>query len=191
MGEKVAWRTWCSEEFGELGCRGHIHRERVSHVQRNMRSRCGGRDSKGISRARDEGMFEGGFGRTELGDVLLELGALAAVFDEEALITLVCDCHLLNHSIMFSFERCDLVRECIIRGCGVVQGLRPCREVNRRCHELCFCALVLCFEVYILSREFGVGLCGEFLLVAPRCLSSVELFGKFVASGLFSEQLLL
>ena len=29
------------------------------------------------------------------------------------------------------------------------------------------------------------------MLVAPRCLSSVELFGKFIASGLFSEQLLL
>ena len=36
-----------------------------------------------------------------------------------------------------------------------------------------------------------MGLCGEFLLLAPRYLSSVELFGKFVASGLFSEQLLL
>ena len=136
-------------------------------------------------------MFEGGFGCTELGDVLLELGALATVFDEEASITFVRDLHLLNHSIMFSFERCDLVRECMIRGRGVGQGLRPCREVNHHCREFCFHPLVLCFEVYILSREFGVGLCAEFLLVAPRCLSSVELLGKFVASGLLSEQLLL
>ena len=136
-------------------------------------------------------MFEGGFGRTELGDVLLELGALAAVFDEEASITFDCDLHLLDHNIMFSFERCNLICECMIRGRGVGQGLRPCREVNRHCRELCFRPLMLCFEVYVLGREFGVGLCSEFLLVAPRCLSSGELFGKFVAWGLFSEQLLL
>ena len=67
----------------------------------------------------------------ELGDVLLDLGALATVFDEEASIMHVWDLHLLDHSIMFSFERCDLVRECVIRGRGIGQGLRPCREVNR------------------------------------------------------------
>ena len=72
-------------------------------------------------------MYEGSFGRTELGDVLLKLGALAMVFDKEASITLVCDLHLLNHSIMFSFERCDVVRKCVIRGRGVGQGLRLCR----------------------------------------------------------------
>ena len=36
-----------------------------------------------------------------------------------------------------------------------------------------------------------MGLCGEFLVMPPRCLSSVELFGKFVVLGLFSERLLL
>ena len=92
---------------------------------------------------------------------------------------------------MFRFEYCNLVHKYMIRGRGVVQGLRPCREVNSHRREFCFRPLVLCVEVYILGREFGVGLCDEFLLVAPRCLSSVELFGKFVASGLFSEQLLL
>ena len=136
-------------------------------------------------------MFEGVFGRTELGDVLLQLGALATVFDKEASITLVCDLHLLNHSIMFSFERCDLVRECVIRGRGVGQGLKLCREVNRHRRELCFRPLVLCNEAYVLGREFGVGFCCEFLVVAPRFLRSVELFRKFVVSGLFSKQLLL
>ena len=79
MGEKLAWCTWCSEEFRELGCLGHIHQERVSHNRRNMRSICGGRNGRGASRAWDEGRFEGGYGRMELGDVLLELGALARV----------------------------------------------------------------------------------------------------------------
>ena len=51
--------------------------------------------------------------------------------------------------------------------------------------------LVLCGEAYVLGREFGMDLCCEFLVVAPRCLSAVELVGKFVASCLFSEKLLL
>ena len=102
---------WYGEEFGEQRCRGHIHRERLNHIPSNKRSRGGGLNGRGASRARAEGVLEGGFGRTELGDVLLKFGTLAAVFDEEASIPLVGNLHLLDHSIMFSFEGCDLARE--------------------------------------------------------------------------------
>ena len=129
MDENVVRCAWCNEEFRELGCRGHIHRERVSHIRHNVRSRCGGRNGRGASRAWDEGMFEGSFDRMELGDVLLELGALVTVFDEEASIRLVCDLHLLNHNLMFNFEHCDLVRDCVIRGRCI--SVRWCCAVRR------------------------------------------------------------
>ena len=44
----------------------------------------------------------------------------AIVFDEEASILLVCNLHLMNHSIVFNFERCNLVREYVIRGHGLM-----------------------------------------------------------------------
>ena len=109
----------------------------------------------------------------------------------EPLIPFVGNLHLLDHSIMFSFEGCDLARESVICGCGVGQSLRLCREVNRHGHELCFRPLVLCGEAFVLGREFDVCLCCLFLVVAPCCLGSVELVGEFVASGLFNEQFLL
>ena len=92
---------------------------------------------------------------------------------------------------MFRFEYCNLVHKYMIRGRGVVQGLRPCREVNSHRREFCFRPLVLCAEAYVLGKDFGVGLRCLFLVVAPRCLGSMELFSKFVASGLFSDQILL
>ena len=56
-----------------------------------MPGRCGS-----AKRAWDEGVLEGGVGRTELCDVLLELGALVVVFDEEASVEFVGDLHLLK-----------------------------------------------------------------------------------------------
>ena len=41
-------------------------------------------------------MLEGGIRHTDLGDVLLDLGALGVMFDEEALIAFVGDLHLLK-----------------------------------------------------------------------------------------------
>ena len=119
----VAWaRRLRGEVFGEQRCRGHIHRERLNHIRSTgwSKERC--LNGGGVSRAWVEGVLEGGFGRAELGDVLLEFGALAAVFDEEALIPFVGDLHLLNHNIMFSFEKCDLVREYVICGRGMARA---------------------------------------------------------------------
>ena len=132
-------------------------------------------------------MLEGGFGRTKLGDVLLELSAIAMVLYEEAMIPLVCILHLLRHSIVFSFECGNLICEYVIRGHGIGQGLRPCREVNSHSRKLCFGQLVLCGEMHVLGREVGVGLHCLCLVVLPRCLGSVELFGVFVALGLFNK----
>ena len=74
----------------------------MGHIRRNVRGRCGGRSSRGTSYAWDEGVFEGGFDLTELGDVLLELETMATVFYEEASIPLICNLHLLGHGIVLN-----------------------------------------------------------------------------------------
>ena len=178
-----------------------------------MREVDGVTETVGTRRNWEEGVLKACLGRMELGDVLLELGTMAMVFDEEASIPLICNLRRLSHNIIFSFEHRGLVPEYVICGHGVCEGLRPCREVNSHNRELCFRQLALggkgyvlggevnghnreLFfrqlalggEAYVLGGEFGVGLCCLFLVVLPHCLGSVDFFVKLVASGLFNEQ---
>ena len=50
----------------------------------------------------EECVLECCLGRTELGDVLLELETMATVFYEEASIPLICNLHLLGHGIVLN-----------------------------------------------------------------------------------------
>ena len=150
-----------------MGFQGHIHRERLNHIPSNKRSRGGGLNGRGASRARAEGVLEGDFGRTELGDVLLEVCGLATVFDEETSVPFIGDLYLLDHSVVFNLEGCDLAREFVGCGSGSSQSVGPCREVRRHRCEVGLRVLVLGGETYVLGREFGVCLRRAFLVVVP------------------------
>ena len=136
-------------------------------------------------------MFKGGFGRAELKDVLFEVGALAAVFDEETSIAFIGDFDLVDHGVSFSLEGGDLARELVSGGHGGGQGLGPFGEISRHGCEAGLGQLVLGGEADVLGRKFGMCLRCAFLVVVPGCPSLLEFVSELLVSGLRCQEFLL